>query len=74
MQGVSGSKGSQVLSFSQVYDQVARVYDNLPDHQEDLNKTELGALVWANRPLMRSSYLSSGQTTSGINLKDNIRM
>ncbi|KAF2688720.1 hypothetical protein K458DRAFT_475396 [Lentithecium fluviatile CBS 122367] len=74
MQGVAGSKGSQVYSFTQVYNQAALAWDQLPDYQEQLNETEVGALVYANRPLMRSAYQSNGQTSSGINLRDNIRM
>jgi hypothetical protein len=74
MQGVSGSKGSQVFSFTQVYSQAALAWDQLPEYQEQLNETELGALVFANRPLMRSAYTAAGQTLSGINLRDNIRM
>jgi hypothetical protein len=74
MQGVAGSKGSQVYSYTQVYSQAALAWDKLPNYQEELNQTELGALVWAERPLMRSAYQTNGQSSSGINLRDNIRM
>ena len=74
MQGVSGSKGSQVYTYTQVYNQAAMAWDKLPDFQEELNKTELGSLVFSERPLMRSAYSAIGQTLSSINLRDNIRM
>jgi hypothetical protein len=74
MQGVAGSKGSQVYSFDLVYQQAATAWDNLEQYQEELNKTELGALVFAERPLMRSAYSAAGQALSGVNLRDNIRM
>lgn len=74
MQGVAGSKGSQVYTWTQVYSQVYQVYDLLPDQQEEFNKTELGSLVYAARPLMRSAYQATGQTQSVINLRDNIRI
>lgn len=74
MQGVAGSKGSQVYSWTQVFYEGYRVYDLLPQQQEAMNKTELGKLVHAERPLMRSAYGANGQTQSVINLRDNIRM
>ncbi|CAO2648299.1 Nn.00g075660.m01.CDS01 [Neocucurbitaria sp. VM-36] len=74
MQGVAGSKGSQVYTWTQVFLEAYRVYDLLPDQQEEFNKTELGALVNAQRPLMRSAYGATGQTQSVVNLRDNIRM
>lgn len=74
MQGVAGSKGSQVYTWSQVFYEAYRVYDLLPSQQAAFNKTELGKLVNAQRPLMRSAYGRTGQTQSVINLRDNIRM
>ncbi|KAF2119140.1 hypothetical protein BDV96DRAFT_487670 [Lophiotrema nucula] len=73
MQGVSGSKGAQVYTFTQVQQEAATAYINLPDQQEALNETDLGALVFANRPLYRSAYQESGMTSSVVNLRDNIR-
>lgn len=74
MQGVAGSKGSQVFSWTQVYNQAVLAYENMPEYQEQLNETELGQLVFSQRPLMRTSYQASGLSSSGINLRDNIRM
>lgn len=74
MQGVAGSKGSQVYSFNQVYEQAAMAYEQLPQYRKKLNETELGQLVFAKRPLMRSAYQTNGLSSSGINLRDNIRM
>lgn len=74
MQGVAGSKGSQVYTWTQVNFEANKVYNLLPDQQEALNKTELGALVNAQRPLMRSAIGSFNRTQSSINLRDNIRM
>ncbi|KAF2183866.1 hypothetical protein K469DRAFT_667597 [Zopfia rhizophila CBS 207.26] len=74
MQGVAGSKGAQVYTFTQVAREASIAYSNLPEYQEELNKTELGALVFSERPLMRSAYQENGMTSSVINLRDNIRM
>ncbi|KAF2878259.1 hypothetical protein BDV95DRAFT_479193 [Massariosphaeria phaeospora] len=74
MQGVAGSKGSQTYTWTQVQEEAVLAYTNMPDHQEELNGTELGSLVFADRPLMRSAYQSSGRTRSSVNLRDNIRI
>lgn len=74
MQGVTGSKGSQVYSWTKVYREAALVYENLPDHQEELNQTEVGKLLFSERPLKRTAYQESGESFSSINLRDNIRM
>lgn len=73
MQGVSGSKGSQVYSWSQVYKEVALVYNNLPDQQEQLNQTDVGKMMFATRPFYRTAYQANGNAASVINLRDNIR-
>ncbi|KAF2729874.1 hypothetical protein EJ04DRAFT_446327 [Polyplosphaeria fusca] len=73
MQPVAGSKGSQVYTFTQVVQEAARAYINLPENEAELNQTDLGALVFAERPLLRSAYQASGMTSSVINLRDNIR-
>ena len=74
MQGVSGSKGSQVFTWTQVYNEAYRAFTNLPDaNQAALNKTDLGKLVYTTRPLSRTAYGSSGASASVINLRDNIR-
>lgn len=74
MQGVSGSKGSEVWAWSRINAHVAAVYDDLPQYQEQLNKTEVGKLAWAKRPLMRSIWADEFTSSSAINLRDNIRM
>jgi hypothetical protein len=74
MQGVAGSKGSQVYTFSHVQQEASNAFDNLATNQEQLNNTDLGKTAWAHRPLMRSAYQSSGLAASTINLRDNIRM
>ncbi|KAF2471196.1 uncharacterized protein BDR25DRAFT_342528 [Lindgomyces ingoldianus] len=74
MQGVAGSKGAQVYTFTQVSDEASIAFNSLPAYQEELNKTELGALVYAERPLMRTAYQANGQSLSVINLRDNIRI
>jgi hypothetical protein len=73
MQGVAGSKGAQVLTFMQVFEEARDAYNYLSDSQEELNNTEVGALVFSQRPLMRSAYGSDGSARSRINLRDNIR-
>ncbi|OCK81559.1 hypothetical protein K432DRAFT_434049 [Lepidopterella palustris CBS 459.81] len=73
MQGVGGSKGAQVYSFDLVHKEALDAYNFLADYQDQLNGTELGDLVFAQRPLMRSSYSANGQARSAINLRDNIR-
>ncbi len=73
MQANCGSKGAQVLTFGEVNDQATTAYDLMPSQQGKLNKTELGALVFAQRPLMRTAYSDEG-ASSRINLRDNIRM
>jgi len=74
MQGVSGSKGSQVYTWSQVYGEAERAFINLPQaNQIALNNTDLGKLVYTTRPLARTAYGSSGSSASVINLRDNIR-
>ncbi|KAF2263646.1 hypothetical protein CC78DRAFT_518116 [Lojkania enalia] len=72
MQGVAGSKGAQVYSFDSVQFEAYRVYAGLPDQRERLNQTDLGSLIWADRPLYRSAWGQTG-TISGVNLRDNIR-
>jgi hypothetical protein len=74
MQGVAGSKGSQVYGFFQVYSEAARAYRAVPDHQAELNKTEMGELVNAHRPIMRTAWGADGNSRSRINLRDNIRL
>ncbi|ORY07131.1 hypothetical protein BCR34DRAFT_28177 [Clohesyomyces aquaticus] len=74
MQGVAGSKGAQVYTFTDVSNEATIAYKNLPSYQEALNKTELGALVYSFRPLMRTAYQESGQSMSVINLRDNMRI
>jgi hypothetical protein len=74
MQGVSGSKGSQVYTWTQVYSEAERAYLNLgEDAQVKLNDTDLGKLVYTTRPLMRTAYQATGASASVINLRDNIR-
>jgi hypothetical protein len=73
MQGVAGSKGAQVLSFLQVQDEAVKAYNYLSNYQETLNDTEIGKLVFANRPLLRSAYGAEGDAASRVNLRDNIR-
>lgn len=74
MQGVAGSKGSQVFTWTRVNGEATRAYNFLNVNQEELNKTEMGELVHAVRPLRRSFYQPTGETASSINLRDNIRM
>jgi hypothetical protein len=74
MQGVSGSKGSQVYTWTHVYSEASRVYNYVGEAaQTKLNETDLGKLVFSTRPLMRTAYQSSGESASVINLRDNIR-
>ncbi|KAF2710765.1 hypothetical protein K504DRAFT_475718 [Pleomassaria siparia CBS 279.74] len=74
MQGVSGSKGSQVYTWSQVYTEAAGAFLGLTKaSQKKLNDTDIGKLVYTTRPLQRSAYQSNGQSASVINLRDNIR-
>ncbi|KAF2786169.1 hypothetical protein K505DRAFT_260463 [Melanomma pulvis-pyrius CBS 109.77] len=74
MQGVSGSKGSQVYTWTQVYSEAERAFINLPEEmQVKLNDTDLGKLVYTTRPLSRTAYQASGASASVINLRDNIR-
>ncbi|PSN60256.1 hypothetical protein BS50DRAFT_604824 [Corynespora cassiicola Philippines] len=73
MQGVAGSKGSQVYTWTQVWTEAFRAYSNLAEYQEELNRTELGALVFAERPLQRTAYQQNGMSQSVINLRDNMR-
>ncbi|OCL10729.1 hypothetical protein AOQ84DRAFT_438147 [Glonium stellatum] len=73
MQGIGGSKGAQVWDFTRVYKEASAAYNFLGDYQAELNNTELGQLVFAQRPLMRSAYSPSGEALSRINLRDNIR-
>jgi hypothetical protein len=74
MQGVAGSKGSQVYDFGQVYAEASQVYQAVPERQAELNATEMGELVNALRPLMRSAWTSDGDCRSRINLRDSIRI
>jgi hypothetical protein len=75
MQGVGGSKGSQVFYWTQVQAQGVTVSNNvLPEDEAEFNKTDVAKLVSANRPIYRSAKQPSGMTVSNINLRDNIRM
>lgn len=74
MQSVAGSKGAQVWYWDDMYDLAAGVYVSLPEYQEQLNETDLGKLVFAQRPLMRTAWQANGKAASSINLRDNIRM
>ncbi|KAF2003013.1 hypothetical protein P154DRAFT_429470 [Amniculicola lignicola CBS 123094] len=74
MQGVAGSKGAQVFTFTRVYSEAANVYEELKTTMDNINSTELGKLVAAERPLMRSAYQEGGETMSVINLRDNMRL
>lgn len=69
MQGVGGSKGSQVISWTEVYRQASVAYDFLSKRQKDINSTDIGKLYDATRPLMRSAYDSQAQALSRINLR-----
>ncbi|KAF2492964.1 peptidase S41 family protein, partial [Lophium mytilinum] len=73
MQGVAGSKGAQVLNFLEVFKQASSAYKFLTDDQDKINGTELGALVQAQRPLMRAGYSADGSPFAAVNLRDNIR-
>lgn len=74
MQGVGGSKGSQVISWTEVYRQASVAYDFLSKKQKDINSTDIGKLYDATRPLMRSAYDQQASALSRINLRDNMRM
>jgi hypothetical protein len=74
MQGVSGSKGSQVYTWSRVLLEASRAYSHASEEfQAKLNDTNLGKMVYSERPFMRTVYGASGETASTINLRDNIR-
>lgn len=73
MQGVAGSKGSEVLTFDAVRRQALIPYENLPQYQERLNNTEIGQIIYAHRPLMRTAWTSAG-ARSRINLRDHMRI
>ncbi|KAF2005034.1 hypothetical protein P154DRAFT_530723 [Amniculicola lignicola CBS 123094] len=67
MQGVAGSKGAQVLTFKEVYEEANLTYHSLQGTVSNLDSTELGKLVNSVRPLNRAA-------AAGINLRDNMRM
>jgi hypothetical protein len=73
MQGVAGSKGSQVYTFSQIRREASVAYRNLEEYQEQLDSTEIGQLLAADRPLMRVAYTSGGTPRARVNLRDHIR-
>jgi hypothetical protein len=74
MQGVAGSKGSQVYTFQQVFSEAYKAFKAVPEHEAELNKTEMGELLYAQRPLYRSAWTPKGIARSRINLRDTIRI
>lgn len=73
MQGVAGSKGSEVLTFDAVRRQALIPYRNLVQYQERLNNTDIGRIIFAHRPLLRTAWSSAG-AASRINLRDHMRI
>ena len=81
MQGVAGSKGAQVYYFTQLQDFTTTAY-SLVEEQADpgaaqrFNQSDVGSLMNARRPLMRTAYQleSPALSASGVNLRDNVRL
>ncbi|KAF2280549.1 uncharacterized protein EI97DRAFT_439551 [Westerdykella ornata] len=73
MEGVAGSKGAQVLNYLQIWTTASRPYQFLQDQQEALNRTELGRLIFAQRPFYRVAWADANTPLANVNIRDNIR-